>query len=367
MDDPRILGPIPTPPSQRWREVRLLYLPRTVFGLGVLLAAWLWSSSVAPATLVAEAEVEQVDVRAAQAGVVASLKVAMLQAVHAGEVVGHVAPANPRLLDATLAVIRAEVGMLSDSLAGVTDKQKMALEYEKLQLELMSRRVTLASVRGRLQISSADLARSEQLYKLGLVTEQQIGQLKTTVESLTAQIAEESKFVAHLEPIVRDYSPKDENNADLSAKSGLAAAIKVQDAKLKLAEEQLAPTPLVAPIDGVVSAVLRHPGEGVTAGEAVLRITAARAERLVGFLRPPMPFEPKVGMPAEVRTRASKRLVGTTKITEIGAVLEQMPGGIIAAMHLPSNPPPEHALRIHFTMPAGFALRPGEMVDVTVH
>src|SRR4051812_27392286 len=87
-NDPRILGPIPTPAAQRWKEMRLIYLPRTVFGAGAILAAWLWTSWVSPATLVAEAEVEQADVRAAQAGVVASLKVAMLQPVHAGEVVG---------------------------------------------------------------------------------------------------------------------------------------------------------------------------------------------------------------------------------------------------------------------------------------
>ena len=28
------LPPIPTPPAQRWRQVRLVYLPRTVFAIG---------------------------------------------------------------------------------------------------------------------------------------------------------------------------------------------------------------------------------------------------------------------------------------------------------------------------------------------
>lgn len=365
--DSRILGPIPTPAAQKWKEVRLIYLPRTVFAVGVVVAAWLWASWVSPATLVAEAEIQQRDVRSAQAGVVASLKVDMLQPVHRGDVVGQIAAANPRLLDATLAVIRADVGMLSDSMAGVTDKQKMALEYEKLQLELMTRRVSLASLRGRLQVSAADLARSEQLYKQGLVTDQQIGQLKGAVDSLNAQIAEEARLVAHLEPIVRNYSPKDENNADLSAQSALAAAIKVQDAKLKLAEEQLTPQPLVAPIDGVVTALLRHPGEEVTAGETVLRITASRAERLVGFLRQPMPFEPKPGMTVEVRTRGVKRQFATTKITEVGAALEPIPPSIMAALRLPANPPPEHALRIQFALPTGIPLLPGEHVDVVAH
>ena len=69
--DSRLLPPIPTPPAQRWREVRLLYLPRVVFILGVIGAGLIWSRWVAPATLVAEVDVVQADVRSAQAGVLA--------------------------------------------------------------------------------------------------------------------------------------------------------------------------------------------------------------------------------------------------------------------------------------------------------
>ena len=88
--DPRILSAVPTPPAQRWREVRLLYLPRTVFIVGGLVAIWLWSSWVAPATLVAEAEIQQLDVRSVQAGKLTTLKVDTLQSVHRGDVIGYV-------------------------------------------------------------------------------------------------------------------------------------------------------------------------------------------------------------------------------------------------------------------------------------
>jgi multidrug resistance efflux pump len=367
MDDPRILGPIPTPPSQRWREVRLLYLPRTVFALGVLLAVWLWSSSVAPATLIAEAEIEQAEVRAAQAGVITNLTAAMLQPVRAGEVLGHVAQANPRLLDATLSVIRAEVGMLAASMAGATDRQRNAIEFEKLQIDWMARRVELASLRGRLQQAESDLARGGPLHKAGLMTDDIFEQLKIARDSLVDQATEHSRMVAHLEPIVRDLSPRDEKDPALLPDAALNSAIKVQDAKLKLAEEQLMPMALIAPIDGVIAGVLRRPGENVTAGEAVLRITATRAERLTGFLRPPFSLEPKPGMSVEVRTRGAERHVATTKITEVGGALESIPVGIMAALRLPVSPPPEPALRIQFAIPNGLVLRPGEHVDVTIH
>ena len=364
--DPRILGPIPTPAAQRWKEVRLIYLPRVVFGLGVLLAAWLWASWVSPATLVAEAEIEQRDVRAAQAGVVAALKVDMLQAVHAGEVIGQISPLNPRLLDATLSVIRADVAMLAATMSGVTDRQKNAIEFEKMEIDWMSRRVDLAVLRGKQLQADSDFTRGETLHKTGLITDENFEQLKIAHESLAAQVAEQTRLLAQLEPIIQAHAPRDEKDPGLASEPALDAAIKVQDAKLKLAEEQLTPQPLVAPIDGIVSEVLRHPGENVTAGEVVMRVQATRSERLVGFLRPPLSMEPKVGMTVEIRTRTTIRRVGTTKIIAIGAAMEALPGGIAAAMHLPANPPPEHALRIQFALPAGLALRPGEHVDVVI-
>ncbi|MSU22955.1 MAG: HlyD family efflux transporter periplasmic adaptor subunit [Opitutus sp.] len=366
MDDPRILGPIPTPPAQRWREVRLLYLPRAVFVLGVIVVAILWSRSVTPSAIVAEAEIIQAEVRSAQAGTVASLSVAMLQAVRAGEVVGQVVAANPRILDATLSVIRAEVGMLSASMAGATDKQRMAIEFERLQIESMDHRIELAGLQVRLQQAEADFGRAGALHRAGLITQENFEQLKANRDALAAQAGEQSRMVAHLEPIIKNYASPDALAAGLSPDTALAAAIKVQEAKLQLAEAQLTPMPLVAPIDGVVSEVLRRAGESVMAGEAVLRIHATKSLKLTGFLRQPLLIEPKAGMTAEIRTRTSLRQVATTKITEVGAAMEPISPSLIAALRLPTSPMPEHALRIQLAMPAGITLRPGEHVDVTI-
>ena len=366
MDDPRILGPIPTPPAQRWREIRLLYLPRITFVVGLLVAGWLWVSSVAPATMVGEAEVQQVEVRAAQAGVLASLKVEMLQTVRAGEVVGHVAQANPRLLDATLAVIRADVAMLSATMAGATDRQKNAIEFEKMQVDWLSRRVDLAALRGRLQQAESQLSRNEPLHKAGLISDENYEQMKTDRQAVASQVEEQSRLVAQMEPIVRSLAPRDEKDSGLSPEAALLAAIKVQDAKLKLAEEQLMPLPLIAPIDGVVSDIKRRPGENLSAGDVVVLITDPRVQRITGFLRQPLSLEPKVGMVAEVQTRGAVRRSATSKVTEVGAALESLPASIVAALHLPASPAPESALRVQLAVPKGLVLRPGEHVDVTL-
>lgn len=359
--DSRILTPIPTPPAQRWREIRLLYLPRIVFIAMIAFVAWLWSTAVAPSSLVAEAEIVGSDLRSIQAGVIASLKVDLHQQVRAGEVVGHVVAVNPKLLEATLAVIRAEVGMLMAS-----DSKRVAVEFERLQLEWIKQRVDRAVMQGQLQQVDADLARATPLHRAGLLSDEIFSQLKLTRDTLIAQANERSKLIDRLDPSGRESAVPDPQRAALSGESALAAAIKVQEARIKLAEEQLTPQPLVAPIDGVVALVLRRAGETVVAGEPVLRVTAPKVERLAGYLRQPLPFAPKPGMVAEIRTRGIPAKIAATTITHVGVALEIISPTMLAAMRLPTVPAPETAVRVEFALPPGLELRPGEHVDVTV-
>lgn len=364
MDDQRPLPTIPTPPAQRWREVRLLYLPRTVFVVGVLTVAFLWSRWVTPATMVGEAVIAQAEVRSSQAGMLLGLKVIEFQKVQANEVVGHVAPVDPKVLEATLAVIRAEVGMLTTTLAGATDRQRVALEYERLQLDWMSARVEQAGLRGRLQLAESELARMEPLHRNGLITDENYEQYKTNRNMLAEQVTTQSQLVAKLEPSLKLLAPAAGSENMLTTDSALTAAIKVQDAKLKLAEQQLTPVPLVSPIAGVVSLVLRRTGEAVVAGEPILRITAAQPDRITGYVRQPMSFEPKVGMVVEVRTRGHLRKSAQSKITNVAAAMEPLTPTMISAMHLPPTPVPEPGLKIEVALPASLGLRPGEFVDL---
>jgi multidrug resistance efflux pump len=364
MNDPRILGPIPTPPAQRWREIRLLILPRVVFVLGVILAAWMWNRWVTPASLVAEAEAPAAEVRTSAAGTLTTLKVAILQPVKAGEVVALVALASPQVAEATLAVVRAELQEMSTTMAGATDRQRVALEFERIQIDLMMRRVELADLHGKLRQAEADLARAEALFKLGLLTVESIDQHRVAKESLVAQLAEQTRLVNHLEPIVRNHAPRDEKDASLAPQGALAAAIQTAEAKLKLAEAQVLPQPLVAPIDGVVAFVNRRAGENVAAGDTVVKIAATKAERLVGFLRQPIMREVKPGMAAQVRSRGTGRQLANTTVAGVGPAMEPISLSLQSALHLPTNVAPEVGLRVHLALPAGFNVKPGEFVDV---
>lgn len=364
--DSRLLPPIPTPPSQRWREVRLMYLPGALFVIAIIVIASMWSHTLAPSAIVAEAVVVGSDLRSPQGGVIASLKVGLHQRVIQGEVIGHVAPANPRLLGATLAVIQAEVGMINATLQGATDRQRVALEFERMQLDWMGHRVDRAALVGRLQQTDADLARTEPLFRAGLVPEETITQLRIARESLTRQLEEKNTLIARLEPVMLGSTVSADQAKGLSGESALAAAIKVQESKLRMAEEQLSPLPLIAPIDGVVSQVARRPGETVLEGDVILRITAPKPGRLVGYLMQPLRFEPKPGMAADIRTRGSPSRTAETSIVQIGVALEALSPTLLAAMRLPTFPLPETALQVEFLLPPGLELRPGEHVEISM-
>lgn len=359
------LPPIPTPPSQLWRQVRLQYLPVLVFVIGLLAAAIIWTRWVAPPTLVGEAEAVRTELRSAQAGRLEGLRVELLQPVKAGQTLGHVLVNEPRVLAASLAVIRAEIEMMRTTMDPVVGQQRAALDLEQLQLEWMKSRVELAELRGSLHQAESTLTRTAQLHRSKLVTDDEYDLALNARDTLAARVAGQQELITQLEPRLRALS-SDQGGVP-SATVGLAAAIKHKEEELKLLEAQLGPVPLVAPIDGVITSLTRRTGEMVAAGEPILQITAARTERIVGFVRQPLNLEPKPGMLVEVRTRTFHRQTGTATVAQVSQQLEPILPSLLAAMRLPvSNVPTEFGLRVHISPPTGLTLRPGEQVDVII-
>jgi multidrug resistance efflux pump len=240
------------------------------------------------------------------------------------------------------------------------------MEAERMHLDWMAQRVELAAFKGRLQLAELEVARAEPLHRAKLISEEAYDLLRINRDTLAAQLAEQSKLVAESEPLLKLFARTPEDASKLTTESALAAALKVEEAKLKLAEAELMPVPLTAPIDGVVSALMRRAGEAVVPADVIVRITSAKSERISGYLRQPLAMDPKPGMTVQVRSRASSRQSATTKILEVGPALEAIPLSLVAGMRLPPNVVPEPGLRIVLAMPAGLALRPGEQVDISL-
>lgn len=352
------LPPIPTPPAQVWRQVRLQYLPIVVFAIGLVAAVVIWTRWVAPPTLVAEAEAVRTEIRSAQAGLLTGLTVDLLSTVTAGQPIGRVVVNDPRILEASLAVIRAEIEVL---------RTTTGLTIEQVRLDWLNKRVQLVALQGQLVQAEATLARTTELHRGNLVTDAELERTRNARDAAQAQLKAQQELISRLEPAV---------NADLNAPDprgiptvteGLRASIRQKEEQLRLIEAQLAPLPLLAPIDGVVSLIYRRSGENVSTGEPILQISATRSQRIIGFVRQPVTVEPKPGMRVEIRTRTFLRRSGTATIAQVGRQLEPISPTLLAAMRLPvSTIPTEFGLRVHIMAPTDLELRPGEQVDVIV-
>ncbi|MGH7955385.1 MAG: HlyD family secretion protein [Opitutaceae bacterium] len=352
------LPPIPTPSSQLWRQLRLQYLPVVIFAAGLAGAALLWTQWVAPPTLVGEAEAIRTELRAGQGGMLVELNTDMLQPVTAGQTLGRVVLTEPKVLAASLAVIRAEIEVLRTT----TD-----MNFERLRLDWMSKRVELVALQSELHQAEATLARVTALHRIKLVTDEQFDQAKNARDAVEAQLTAHAELIKRLEPGLQTLETPGNRSMPAAAAEGLHAAINQKEAQLRLIEAQLSPLPLIAPIDGVVTLLYRRSGEHVTSGEPVLQISSTRAERIIGFLRQPIPLEPQPGMEVEVRTRTYLRRIGRARVVQVGQLLEPISPTLLAAMRLPVTAfPTDVGLRVHVTPPQGLTLRPGEQVDLII-
>jgi len=358
------LPSIPTPPAQRWRLARQQYLPGATFLVAFLAAATLWTQWVAPPTMVGEAETIRTEVRSVQPGTLAQLDVDLLQPVSAGQTLGYVFVSRPEVLEASLALIRAEIELMRATLDPVTGQQRTALDFERLQLDWMGKRVELASLQGELHQSESTLSRSTRLHQAKLITDEDYDLVRNARDTLAAQVRAQSELIGRLEPSINYFNGLGKSTG-ADATLGLQAAIKHKTEELRLVEAELWAVPLIAPIDGVITQILRRSGEAVGTAEPILQISATHSERITGFLRQPVSIEPKPGMIVEVRTRGQQRQIGTAQITQVGQLLEPISPSILAMMRLPvSAIPTEFGVRVLVSAPVGLSLRPGEPVDL---
>ncbi|MBL9189799.1 MAG: HlyD family efflux transporter periplasmic adaptor subunit [Opitutaceae bacterium] len=358
MDD--ALPPIPTPAAHGWRRARQQFLPGIVFICGLAAVTILWQQGVSPTSLVGEAETIRAEVRSAQAGTLTQVLAKIFQPVRAGETVAHVMATDPQILEASLAVIRAEIEVMRQ-----TTEQRTLLDYERLMLDLMSERVKLAALKSQLHQAESNLTRAKALYAGKLLTEERFEEAQNNRDALLAQVQSQTELVARVDPDRQGGTSSNQSQPPPSPAHALRASIKLQEEKLRLAEAQLRPIPLVAPIDGIVTLVLRRPGEFVVAGEPIFQITAEGTQTIIGFLRQPGGTTPSPGTAVEVRTRSLPRRTGNAVIAQVGAHLEPITPTLLAALNLPvTSVPTELGLRVHVTVPPEMALRPGEKVDL---
>jgi multidrug resistance efflux pump len=354
-------APIPVPWQRRWQIVRARLFPGLLLGATLVGTAVLWKQHAASPTFVGQAEPIVANVSSYKPGIVAELKVSRFQRVSAGDILGQVSIAEPRVLASSLAVIQSEIEVLRAGMAPVVSQQRTAMGYDQLRLEWMKERAQLAEARVNLQLAEAEFHRMDELFRDKIVSERVYEQARAARDRLQNEVNEVDELVSEGEKNFQLLQATNTVEVAKVSMDPLRAAIAFQESKLRLTEAELAPLTFRAPIDGIVTVLNHRSGEAVTAGQPILAIATLDAVRIVGYLRPPIVIDPAVGMDVEVRTRGARREAGKARVIEVGTQFDTVPATLLGPVKFASI---DMGLPVNISMPAGLKIRPGELVDV---
>jgi multidrug resistance efflux pump len=353
--------PIPIPLTQRWRDARMRLLPLVVFGTALCTITGLWKQHVAAPTMVGQAEPVVANVTSHKAGMLAELTVARFQKVKAGDPVGQVLITDPKILASSLAVAKAEIDLMRSNLKPIIAQQRNAVSYSRARLDWMRDRAQLASAQVSLQEAETEFHRFSELFKDQIVSQRQYDQAKAARERLQKEVDEMARLVAEGEANFKALQSSNTIEITRISDDPIHTAIAVQEAKLALTEAELSPIRLKAPMDGIVTTIYHRSGESIVAGQPIVSIATLDPVRIVGYLRPPITDEPKVGMKVEVRTRGLHREIAMTTIKEVGTQLEAVPATLSSAARFAST---DLGLPIDIILPPTLRIRAGELVDL---
>lgn len=351
---------IPIPARQRLHELRTRVAPLLVFGAAALVAVMLWRDSISPAMLVGEVMTVKSSVSTPVAATIQRVRAQRLQAVRAGDVIAELRAADPRqtmdLIQSELSLLRVETEAASPAAAS----RREVLDFERLRLDWMTQKVELAKAKADARKAAMELEVAEGLSSSAGASKRFIEEARLAKESAEAEAAARQEIVDALDRRIAELGQAATASAPAPSEA-LAKAIASIEQRLRAIEENHSVITLRAPMDGVVSEVFRRDGENVVAGEPLVMITAAEAERIMGYLRQPFPLEPAVGMEVEVRTQGRDRRGGIAAITRVGVHFEP-----IANPALHPAPTPEVGLPVEISLPPNLRLRPGELVSLVI-
>lgn len=354
------LPPIPTPPALRWREFRVRFLPILLFVAALGGVALIWERNVAAPMFIGAVEGRSAQVASPYAGKIVQLKVDRFQPVTKGTPLAVLMPTDPRT---ALAVVQSELDVLRAKLDPYLTRQRNTTDYEQLRMDWLGQRVDLATARVNLQGARDELYREKSLHEQKLVSDDIYEQAVTLEGALAVEVLERSNLVQTAEAGLKQLDPTDAAQTN-DFTDTLAASLQTEEQKLKAAVAAgTEPVTLVAPMDGVVGVIYHQAGENVPEGSLILTITGTEPERIVAYLRQPVPFEPKVGEQVEVRTRTFQRETSRAHINSVGAQFEPITN-VLAIAH-PSGTF-DFGLPVEITLPPGLKVRPGEIVDLSM-
>lgn len=352
--DPEPLPPIPTPPRQWWMLFCQRALPLATFAGALFATVILWNHAGVGRSFVAIGDGTRTHVLAPQAGTLVEMLVPPYSVVRQGTPLALLREFDPRAaLDRTR--LRMDAARLQ---ALPTLAQNRAVDLERIRLDLARIRSELATARVRHEFASREVDRLEPLFRDRLIAENTFEISRAARDMNAAEVQEKERLMQDVQARLQTLEGGATPDSTATPDSGFDF-----DFDFDTLEDPGPVTTLTAPIDGVVGPWLRHPGEFVVEGEPLLAVLAPRAERLVGYLRQPVGFDPQAGMPVRVTRRSIERQQLQSTIRHVGSQFETITNalalvrdGVLMDIGLP----------VVVDLPAEHSIRPGEIVDIVV-
>ena len=348
------LPPVPSPPEHHWRQFRINVIPGLTFVAVLVATVWLWGKNLASPLVMGQAESVISEVVSPRPGRIEQLKVTLYQDVKKDEIIAVVDATEPLVLTNTIAVIRAEMDLIRAE-AGLDNGDKVRLA--DFRLSWMIRRAELATAQAQLTYArqSLDKALALEAAKIDSTDTLQIAQ--RDYDQLALQVEQMKLAVDVAEKSWRALDSASAADDPPATKAALAVAEK----KLGLAEAQLQPIVLRAPIDGRISKIDKMAGAMVVEGIPIVTIASTKPDRIIGYVGQPIRVQPKVGMRAEIRSRGIVRKTGEAKVLEVGPRMELFDAPLrIRGM----GGSQERGLPIMISIPPDMSFFPGELVDI---
>src|SRR5687768_14938996 len=314
------LPPITTPVRQHLQRARQQVLPVIVLVLLVFAIALMWRRIARPTSFVGMVETIQTVVTTPDAGVLTNIAIHPLQEVVAGDVVAEVLTTDPRTVNSRLSVLRGRMQLMEMELSPILNRQRSALDYERLLVDCAKIRDELATAKARLEGAKIKFKRESELLPQGLTSRDDHDDALTEKNALEVTVAEKEKIVALTEKTLERLAYMADTFVPGGENDPLKAALAIEEDKVNLFKAKLRPLELQSPIDGIVTLLHKRAGEQVLPGDPILTVTARKPERILGYLPQSFPINPSVGMKVEVATRSPLALWKTRSVATIVGV-----------------------------------------------
>jgi multidrug resistance efflux pump len=326
-------------------------------GVAVLL---LWTERVQSPSFVGKAEGLSAPVTAPETGLIRRVFVEPFDAVRAGDSLFVIELSDSALVSARISVLRAQIELMQAGLDPIADWQRNRINYAGLRTDQMEEQIAASALALRELQQQRTLERLRTLVISGAATLQDVEEAELELDLIRDERALRQEHAERIADLIEQIDRTDNRFAG-EREDPVLKAVRVLEQEIEALQREFRPVAVVAPIDGVVSAVYFAENSYLPRGEIMMFINDTQVRYLTGYIRQPFTVRPSPGDVVQVRMRTQGREMLVGEIDRIGGRVElidpalQRPG-LTNESGLP--------VRIRLPLDHDWPFFPGEIVDV---